>query len=204
MRTERPQSIYSWRRAKSPAGARLRSQREESPRGEEPRAAGARAREGSGSRSRPFGRAANRWRSQIPNERKRRLRRFRNQRPDMAAGDVRSRAGQDRWLRRPGLAQLGDVCAGLLGDDLEDFFAVQDFLLQKSARKAVHDLRVVRDELLGPLVLALDDLLDLGVDLVGGLLRVVLRASEVAAEEDLSFDLAESQRPHVAHAPLAD
>src|SRR5260370_21102969 len=50
----------------------IRSRRAKSPRGEEARAAGARARAGSGARSRPFGRAERRWRSQIPNGRQRR------------------------------------------------------------------------------------------------------------------------------------
>src|SRR5205807_974394 len=51
---------------------RISSRRAKSSRGEEARAAGARASEGSGARSSPFGRAASQWRSQIPNERKRR------------------------------------------------------------------------------------------------------------------------------------
>src|SRR6266852_4323157 len=55
-----------------PPACDISSQRAKSPREEEARAAGARASEGSGQRSSPFGRAASRWRSQIPNERKRR------------------------------------------------------------------------------------------------------------------------------------
>jgi len=50
------------------------SQREESPRGEEPRAAGARAQRGIRPAVEPAsGRVAGRWRSQIPNKRKRRF-----------------------------------------------------------------------------------------------------------------------------------
>ena len=51
------------------------TRRAKSPRGEEARAAGARAREGPGARSSPFGRAASRCarRAQVPSKRKRRL-----------------------------------------------------------------------------------------------------------------------------------
>jgi len=64
-----------------------------------------------------------RRKAQVPSKRERRLRRLWHERADLAAGDFRG-AGQDGRLGRPRLAEFRDVGAGLLDDDLEDFFAV--------------------------------------------------------------------------------
>ena len=68
----------------------------------------------------------------------------------------------------------------------------------------MHHLLVVGDDLFGPFVGLRHDLLDLRVDLVRGRFRIVLRAAEVPAQEDLPLRLAEGERSELAHAPFAD
>jgi len=65
-------------------------------------------------------------------------------------------------------------------------------------------LTVTVEDIEGRLVGAIDEAANLGIDLAGGLLRVVAVLGELAAKEDLLFLLAEGKRTELAHAPFAD
>ena len=84
-----------------------------------------------------------------------------------------------------------------------DLLALEHLALQQRAGDAVEHRAVVVHDLLGATVGALDQALDLAVDLDRGRLRVVLVAGELLAEEDRLLALAEGQRPELGHAPLA-
>ena len=89
-------------------------------------------------------------------------------------------------------------------DDLVDLVRAQDLLLEQGLGDPDELVLVLLDELLGPAVVAHDDLLDLVVDALGRPLAEVLVHGQVAAEEDEVVALAEGQRAEVGHAPLAD
>src|SRR5216110_2771869 len=91
-----------------------------------------------------------------------------------------------------------------LAEDLVDLCAVDRLALEERLGHLVEHLEVATQEELGALVGLEQDAAHLGVDLDGGLLRVVDLLREVAAEEDLLLLLAEGHRAElVAHAPLA-
>src|SRR5438128_723217 len=124
---------------------------------------------------------------------------------------VRSAGGRSAAGRTGGLSGRGGrrvpeatVHASELAQDLVDLRAVDRLALEERLGHLVEHLEVAAQEELGALVGLEQDAAHLGVDMDGGLLRVVDLLREVAAEEDLLLLLAEGHRAElVAHAPLA-
>src|SRR5438093_1959806 len=89
-------------------------------------------------------------------------------------------------------------------EDPGDLLAVEGLALEQRARQRVELLDVLLENLLGAGRALHHDALDLGVDDQRGVLAVVLRARDLAPEEDVLLVLAEGQRSRpVGHPPLA-
>src|SRR5436309_3272184 len=123
-----------------------------------------------------------------------------------SAGGPRSAAGRTGGLSGRGGRRVPEatVHASELAQDLVDLRAVDRLALEERLGHLVEHLEVAAQEELGALVGLEQDASHLGVDMDGGLLRVVDLLREVAAEEDLLLLLAEGHRAElVAHTPLA-
>src|SRR5207247_7668967 len=91
-----------------------------------------------------------------------------------------------------------------LAQDALDLLGVERLALEQRARERVQLLDVLLEDLPGARRAFEHDALDLTVDGERRLLAVVLRARDLAAEEDVLLVLAEGERPQlVGHAPLA-
>ena len=86
--------------------------------------------------------------------------------------------GSTRGERRLGGRKL------LAFDDEVDLRLVQGLALQQGGRHAVHDVRVVLEDLVGRVVAGVDEGANRHVDLLGGVVGVVAGLGDVAAQED--------------------
>src|SRR6059036_209407 len=111
-----------------------------------------------------------------------------------------------RWSKssREALRGRAGLLEGAGAQDAGDLLAVEGLPLEQSARQRVKLLDVLLEDLLGAARAFHHDPLDLRVDEQRGVLTVVLRARDLAPEEDVLLVLAEGQRPQpLGHAPLA-
>src|SRR5690606_20874005 len=101
-----------------------------------------------------------------------------------------------------GLARAARIGAGRRGAPLDllaapqiaDLLTGEGLVLEERRGHSPQGLLRGAQELEGALVLLDDDAADLGVDALGGVLRVGLRLLEVAAEEDLVAAASEVER----------
>ena len=103
-----------------------------------------------------------------------------------------------RRFRRKNHRQLATVEQGL------DFLAVQHFTLEQGFGDANQYIGVFRDVLLRLVIAALDQVAHFGIDTDSRCFAVVAVLRDLTAQEDLFLLLAEGQRAHGTHAPLAD
>src|SRR2546426_3968561 len=113
-------------------------------------------------------------------------------------------AGWTKSSREPLRGRAGFL-EGAGAQDAGDLLAVEGLSLEQRARQRVKLLDVLLEDLPGAARRFHHDPLDLGVDEEGGVLAVVFRPGDLAAEEDVLFVLPEGEWPEpVRHAPLAD
>ncbi len=84
------------------------------------------------------------------------------------------------------------------------FFGVDGLALKQGCSDAMHRVLVGLEDGVRRLVGVVDEAAHFEVDLAGRLLAEVAMLSDLAAEEDLLFLLAEGERTEAAHAVLAD
>ncbi len=107
--------------------------------------------------------------------------------------------------RRHGLGPGGVDGAAVGGvDQSADRLAVDGLLVEQGPGHGVEAAPVPCQHLEGALLLGPEDLLDLVVDDLAGVLGVVPRVHEVLAQEDLALRAPRHGADLVAHAPLAD
>src|SRR5436309_15342980 len=112
-----------------------------------------------------------------------------------------------RWAKssREPLRGRAGLLEGAGAQDAGDLLAVEGLPLEQRARQRVKLLDVLLEDLLGAARRLHHDPLDLGVDEEGGVLAVIVRPGDLAAEKDVLLVLPEREWPEpVRHAPLAD
>src|SRR5262249_14534288 len=126
----------------------------------------------------------------------------------LSGGGIAARdRGQDRFQNRflvRGLADLGFgsrrravLVQRQAGDDAANLNRIERFASEKFLGQTVEGVAVLDDNLARALVLLHHDAFDFLIDLDRGVFAVILVLSDFAAEEDLLFLLAESQRTEI-------
>src|SRR2546427_7083187 len=113
-------------------------------------------------------------------------------------------AGWAKPSREP-LRGRDGLLEGTGAQDASDLLAVEGLPLEQGTRQGVKLLDVLLEDMLGAARALHHDPLDLGVDDERGVLAVIFRPRDLAAEEDVLLVLPEGEWPEpVRHAPLAD
>src|SRR5438876_3012658 len=121
-------------------------------------------------------------------------------RPQLRTHHLGIRARRSLWRRRWSARLVRQRLA--LHQQLH-FVGVDDFPFEQRLGDALKNVSVVREDVLGLLVAAVNDALHFLVDLDGGVFRIIAMLRDFAAEEDGFIFLAVSQRTQLAHAPSA-